>query len=608
MLPGGQPFEHWSCRFVGDADHAAACDALLERLQAQGQLIAPRARLYRPSSPAGPRQALWLDFGAPLALAGQDRADLGLWLVEQADGKVSCYGVERPTRRHTIGGRVHHDLAVLQPDAPWVSTLAERLAARTLAATSFDQPPARHLLEQVERSLISAALATFCAKLDPGVLAVVRAEGRATPALFNAYCAGAQSARRNRVQAAQAFPWFADVLREDWRLRRGVDRGEPLAKMLAARFQVRPSTLARTRLLSPPPAPLATRLALLKQLDALPPEYHPHRETDWMRCLALGEQLHALASALDVEPLRLLKPFRSGWRAGLTDLARRSGAPLDPDSIFEMMQATYEYGVRPALIAWRAEAGSTLPDLPRRAPAGFYPLWFGRYGLERLAGLAQHWRQGLTRATLARLQVDLETREPLAWPAQLPGVATRGPYRILELTSQSALELEGHRLGHCVGTYAATCLTESCSIYAIRDRLGHPLSTFEVRWSDDGPVLIQHKALANSQPAAAEQALVARFILRVLAALPPTRVAAVHAQRQAIAAEALDLIERLTELEHDGTLADEVQEDIADDLARLTDALHPGGARRDGIVPYLHQRGQALLMDLLPDGSPRRAR
>jgi len=603
MLSGGQCFEHWTYRLIGDVGLNAASMTLLSRLLAQGRLAFPRARLYRPGGQAGLRQALLLDFGVPVVLTGQSGAYLGLWLVEQADRKVFCHGVERPSGRMAIGGRMLHQLAALDPGARWVSALAEQLAAQKLVASSSaraapDRPSERWILGQVEHALLMDALTRFCAELDPEVLAAVRTEARVMPAIFNAYCSTEGSERRNRLQAAQAFPWFSDALREDWRLRRSVAQGKPLAQALATRFQVKPRSIAHTRELSPPPATLSARMTLLKRLDALPPEYQPRNEPAWAQHLALSERLGDLAGALGVEPLQLLKPFRPGWQAGLTALERQSGAPLDLDAIFEMMQAAYHYGVRPALMAWQVEAGLPAVDLPRRPPASFYPLWFGRYGLGRLASLAQRWRQSIARFSLVRLEVDPETCEPLTWPALLPSAHTRGAYRILELTSQGALEQEGHRLGHCVGTYVAACLDQGCAIYSIRDRLGQSLSTFEVRLTEAGPLLIQHKAFGNAEPQAAEQALVARYVEQVLAPVPAARVMAVCEERRAIAAGAVALIERLDALEENGELMGEVQDDIADGLARLTDALHPSEAQRDGLPVFLFRQGAAVLREL----------
>jgi hypothetical protein len=80
----------------------------------------------------------------------------------------------------------------------------------------------------------------------------------------------------------------------------------------------------------------------------------------------------------------------------------------------------------------------------------------------------------------------------------LPFTYIRDGYRIRELTSQTALQQKGHRLGHCVGTYVVPCLVGGTFIYSVRDRLVQSLSTFEVTLSGAGPSLVQHKARLNT--------------------------------------------------------------------------------------------------------------
>ena len=611
MQPGGIPFEHWSYRLIGGNDTAlsAASLTLLSRLLARARLRQTRAWLYRHGLPPSIRQALRLDLGAALDLSGVAGRFHALWLVEQSDGKVFGYGAERALTRLSIGGRLLPTWPFLDAQSPWVADLAERLATLTLPSPAASRaapgrPSERWMLSQVELALLRAALGAFLSGLDADVLAVVRAEGSPLAEVYNHYRAPEPRVRRNRLQAAQTYPWLATELRLDWSLRRLIETGRPLAPALAARCQVKPRTLARTRTLAPPPG-AAARKALLRRLDALPADYFPRDCADWAAFQSLAERLGLLAETLDVAPLKLLKPFRAGWQRGLVDLARQTGAPLDLEAIFEMMHAAYHDGVRPALMTWKAAGGLSGRAIPRQAPASFYPLWFGRYGLGRLATLAQGWRQAMTRLSLERLGVvgenDGTAVAPLSWPAVLSTGHTLGDFCIHELTTQAALEQEGHRLQHCVGSYAATCLMEGSGIYSVRDRLGRSCSTFEVRLGGSSPVLVQHKALRNSTPPAPEQALVARFLDQVLAKVPPERIAANHEERRRIAKGASALLAHLAVREENGELHGIPPEEIANAMARLCLPLHPTETRLGGIPVFLSLHGEALLRSLPAD-------
>ena len=135
------------------------------------------------------------------------------------------------------------------------------------------------MLTQVEAALWRAALGEWLSALDAERLAVVQAEGRPTPEVFNDYGAGDATIRTRRLQAAQTFPAYAGLLRTEARLRRAVIAGEPLQRALANHFQVKPRTIARTRTLNQPFAP-STRRTHLQRLDRWPAEYLPRTEAD----------------------------------------------------------------------------------------------------------------------------------------------------------------------------------------------------------------------------------------------------------------------------------------------------------------------------------------
>ncbi|MFB1487681.1 MULTISPECIES: PcfJ domain-containing protein [unclassified Thiocapsa] len=603
-------FEHWTYRHIGDAGLSTAAMTLLSRLLAREQLGGARAILARSAGQPRQRQTLYIDFGGPLDIRGQSVPWWGLWLVEESDRKLFCYAATHPAAwQRPPGGRVLNRLAVLDPQAPWIDALAMRLASRTLDTPAAriatpERPSDVRILARIEGALLRAALNAFVESLDPEILAAVRTEGATTPDEFNAYCAGAAPERRNRLQAARAYPWFAAALRRDWRLRRAVVAGAPLTRTLADHYRVQPRTIEHTRALARQPSDPAAHATLLKRLDTLPAEYLPRSEEDWRVFHALDEPLRDLTEALGVPLPQLLKPLSKGWAIGLASLTENAGGALDVQAIFAMMQGAYRYGIRPALQAWRIEHGG-VSVIPPQAPLAVFALWFGRYGLGRLAVLARRWHEDLNRFSLARVQA-VETAPglpqpdaPLAWPALIAGRHSHGPYHVIELTSPIALEQEGHQLEHCVGTYAAVCLEGVTFIYAVRDRYGRHCSTFEVRVAETTPVLIQHKALRNSAPPQDEQALALRFIERVLTRVTPARLAAVCAERRRLAEHAVASLDRLAMLDDFGALTGQIDEEDAVALARLTEGLHPAEARREGIAAYLMRSG--VLAGAIPD-------
>ena len=62
----------------------------------------------------------------------------------------------------------------------------------------------------------------------------------------------------------------------------------------------------------------------------------------------------------------------------------------------------------------------------------------------------------------------------------------------------------GRKLQHCIASYGIKCLVSGSFIYALRDRLGNHISTFEIQFEMGRPVLQQHKGMLNQDPQLSE--------------------------------------------------------------------------------------------------------
>jgi hypothetical protein len=546
---------------------------------------ARRAVLFRAGARPGVRTALWVVV-RPAMLAPGHAFDgaAGFWLVESNHGLVSCHASPQAPNGRSVGGRVVHGLPALDPDAEWLSDLAEGLARAPETDSSAD----------VERTVLRRAVSAFCAELDAEILAVMREDTEATPATYNHYCANNLVLRRNRLQAAASYPRFAPALRQDWGLQRAVDTGAELTPRLAALYGVQAATIKRLGRLPRECAPGAEMRKLCTYVDALPANMLPVSAEDWSVYRRLAPGLDALRRQANIAPTALLRPFDGGWAKGLLRLEQRLRAPLDFDAIVEMMHCAYHYGVRPAVAAAMRKIGRSA-ELAERAPAPFFPLWFGRYGLARLAEMARQWQEAHGRFSLERLGGKLagDNQAALAWPALLTAGASHGSLRVVELTSRAALELEGQRLNHCVASYAVKCLLAESAIFSIRDMAGVPLSTFEVRVPAQGePALLQHHAAGNEPPSPQEQGVAQRFVARVLARIPQQRIDAVLQRRRELGLRVRNL------LGEPNTLQEPLS---AQELSRLGEAIafaHPAEARHAGLIAYLVKHGVPVLADM----------
>ncbi|MTW21946.1 hypothetical protein GJ668_12690 [Allochromatium palmeri] len=540
MLAQGRAILHWAHRHIGGDTETRLASDLLRRIFSVGGLREYRARYFAPGHYTGVRQALLINMGESCGEADALGNLRCLWIVEQSNRQVFAYRSDRATGSQFIGGTVLREQAVLQADSAFYNQLAMGAASRILATLPViddgeNLERDRVVLSRIERAVLGHALSLFLDQLPSDVLAAMRTEGAATVEAFNHYLDVNGKPHRNRIQAVQAFPLFGARLRTDWQLRRMVDRGQPLTHALAAAHQVQPRTIQCCRTLSTVRAPDERRVDLLNRLDRLPAEYLPKTEQDWTAFLDLAGSLSDLATTLRTDLVPLIKPFAAGWHSGRTLLSHKLGADFSVQPIYEMMHAVYRYGLYPVLKAQKPRM-SLLASAGNAPPPSFFPRWFGRYSLPRLTEMAGQWQQGYRRFSMERLGVsDPALAAALSWPGLMDSPVSysdRG-YRIIELTSQQALEHEGRTQKHCVASYAIKCVLGESAIYSVRDRnTGAPISTFEVALTYDVPVLARHHGRENAVPSPELQAFVQRFVDQVLAKLGNQQIRQVRIARR----------------------------------------------------------------------------
>ncbi|MBP8169880.1 MAG: PcfJ domain-containing protein [Azonexus sp.] len=130
-----------------------------------------------------------------------------------------------------------------------------------------------------------------------------------------------------------------------------------------------------------------------------------------------------------------------------------------------------------------------------------------RQSPRRLLSNAARWWQELHQQS-GQSQLDTQPN----WPA-LPSLPWRnGTLQVIALCSQSALDEEGERLGHCVATYETFCLLGNSHIVSIRDLAGNSMSTAEFVLTEDATgriraLCVNHAGTENEPPPQACQCM-----------------------------------------------------------------------------------------------------
>ncbi len=588
MLAQAQPILHWTHRQTHDQGQTKAASDLLRSLFSAGALRQYRVRFYPPGKAPGVRQALLIDLDESRGAQSELDGFRCLWLIEQLNGQVSLLGSDKPPTYQSIGGTVIREQPALHPGSTLYGQLsmigARRVRSRVWASHQIRiDAEAFALLRGIEQRVLASGVEAFLANLNAVALAAVRTEYCFTIESYNHYVSANDVANRNRVQAARAFPVFAQSLRDQWQLRCCVDAGAPLVRELAKHYAVRPRTIEGMRALTQIRLPADRLTAALTYVDQMPGEYQPATDADWQAFLALVGPLTRLARTLDVSFLQLARPFVNGWQQGRETLDRQSGGNFDVTAIYDMMRASYRYGLYPALRAKQRGSAAT-SSLSNDPPSTFFPLWFDRYSLPRLVEMSVKWRDAYRRFSMRRLGLtDPELAAQLQWSGLLPaGGHSRDGYRVVELKTYQDLDQEGQAQRNCLASYTVKCVLGESAIFSIRETsTDKPVSTFEIGLTQNRPVLLQHRGPENASPSPELKALAERFVERVLAPLTREHIAAVRQGRRQVGEQVRSILAEpntprapLTPLEHAR-------------LADLTAFSHPKELRHRGDSPRL---------------------
>ncbi len=485
------------------------------------------------------KSGLWIDLQDNTCEGSRFVRYHGLWIIQSENNQVLLYGCRQIHTQKSYGGQAIHDIDILNSKSPWLTTLANHLSLSLAnrVMQSFNSSRSSYNLSEkevvalfydIELNIIALALNDFIQTLDPQITAYLQETGIGDNAVYNFYKSDNKVYQRNRLQAAESFSYFAQMLRYDYKLKTIVDYGKPLIAELASHYQVKSSTINLFRKLKEGFYINESTAVSLKNIDLLPEQYQPKNQTDYMIFSIFFEPLFTLAKLLNIKLLQIVKPFSGGWQVGKEKLEKALGKELEIESIFTMINASFYYGILPLL-------KKTKQDDINYPSQQWYQHWFAHYGLKKLLVMAFRWEKDYGIFSLKRLNISFENKMQkgiLKWPALLPSNYCHGPYRVIELTSIQDLETEGRKLQHCVASYAHNCLICGSYVYSIRDRFGNSLSTFEINFVNRRPSLIQHKALNNDKPTQEQKKCVQHFVNFVLTKVSYSEVIRTELQRK----------------------------------------------------------------------------
>lgn len=327
--------------------------------------------------------------------------------------------------------------------------------------------------------------------------------------------------KSNRQQAAETFPGIMSLVAEQaiipnsTAIETAIDAGRPLVELVSSQLSVRKSTVRflRNKVSKIPKFVWRNRFGeICAVLDMLPPEHLPVRSSDWrifeemwFGSMCLGDSGWYRYSDVRFQPDPLYRHLlvglcSAGYEASDKLLHRELGEDKSRrwpkvgeyfDGIRQWCSAGGKYG----------ELNFFLRDIAETRLATEF---LERYSASELVRQAARWKKELRRAI--SLEIGSAAPEDFrGWPA-LPGLPyCLGNLTAIPLTNPDELEIEAHRLNHCVNTYVENCMLGTSHLLSIRTREGQSLSTAEILLHQEGesPAVLrvaQHRGYGNQIP------------------------------------------------------------------------------------------------------------
>jgi transposase len=371
------------------------------------------------------------------------------------------------------------------------------------------------------RAGLERALALLLGARATDLAQTARGAEPLTVSLFNYFWCCAPEVSRNRLQAAAVFPIFTPALSR--RVRPGdrelirelgsiIDHGRPFLRDAAAPLGVKAEMLRYIQ--GKPLALLGEQWAaapedLLRALSFVPREQRPREKEEWDRFSKALRTFRTIAGGSGstvVWQLWLRELARRGFRPGTNALLDELSRPNVARGVADFVSALHE---AIANLAFRSLAGKRSSEDRNDLVVTLAHDAIARLSLRGLLELSARWHERML-ALQAEVLRSSDAGYRRTWESIVDGAVPVGDLFVHPLLSERALLQEGERLRHCVATYATACWSYRSFIFSVRDRLGNPLSTFEIsidadrrRKSESAQSryrIVQHSGPDNDEP------------------------------------------------------------------------------------------------------------
>ncbi len=335
------------------------------------------------------------------------------------------------------------------------------------------------LREQISASFqdsLTAQLQALRVHLDRDVLELLQTAKSPSCELYNLLYVDGGVQRRNRLQAARAFPFLLDVLHLDSYagIRMAIDNGQPLIPRLAAHFGISEGLVKKIGKSTLPDLPglFNTPDFLFPLFVKTPLEKVPDDETGWNEFAGLVENI----SRLIEQPI-----FTELGRVLLIECLSNSEAKkIMTGKLWKEKYQAIKHFLHALSSITRYIFMKHCSHLEAEARSrATVPKVISHLSLRELVKISLKWNDAYREAEAFYAEQNGFFRGE-TWPAIIKDRFDGGQYWVEPMDSVQKLGNEGKLMRNCVASYIPDCRSGRCQIWSIRTKsAGKPVANMQ---------------------------------------------------------------------------------------------------------------------------------
>ncbi|MBF0266829.1 MAG: hypothetical protein HQL46_16320 [Gammaproteobacteria bacterium] len=272
----------------------------------------------------------------------------GIWLLEKKNKELIFLGNSKESK--CISGKTLHQFNIFSDRSSHINELIEQLVSVCMVSETFQQfyksnlskqfslTQIRQILYKLENIRVNKAIDFFKSSLDSKILDVLQNYIPANAYQYNYFVTANEIIQRNRLQAANSYPFLIPTLTDNFYIRQCIDNGNSLQIEILKQLGITKGVLKYLRTHAQYFDIQFLNFRNIQNLGNFSIDTLPKTERDINTYCHHSDKLIELANYLKMNPQKLAGSLTNGWYQGINSLEKILNMPVDITLILNMFK------------------------------------------------------------------------------------------------------------------------------------------------------------------------------------------------------------------------------------------------------------------------------